>query len=102
MEVPRTLFTLIFEVWRLSWVAWVILEAMWGCLGLSWVILGAILGLSWPILAETGFIYERSEGFTGLNDSWPKRGSFRNVVKASQTLNDSLECARERRLLHNP
>jgi hypothetical protein len=34
-----------------------------------WGHLGAILGSSWGILAETVFVYERSEGLTGLNDS---------------------------------
>ena len=56
----------------------VILEPFLQILGLFWGLLGAILaighlvanwahlGSSWAMLAETGFVYELSEGFTGI------------------------------------
>ena len=43
-----------------------LLEHFWGHLGPFWALLGTFLGQLGAILAETVFVYERSEGLTEL------------------------------------
>ena len=41
---------------------------VWAVLGPFWAVLGPFWDPGRAILAETGFIYERSEGLMGSND----------------------------------